>query len=96
MSDFETTMSRFSPDNRLTFQQYVVMAQRMRERHQVSDMRAMRIVEETLQKRQANLDERAKASGGKPWDAIRKDPEASGYWQSWMTPPDPNAAPVRP
>lgn len=87
MADFQTTMSNYSPDNRLTFEQYVRMAAAIQERRGVSSFRAMRIVEETLAQRQAILDERVKAAGGKPWSEIKADPEAATLWEA--TPPSP-------
>lgn len=87
MADFNTVMSNYSPDNRLTFPQYVGMAARLKARYGVSDLRAMKMVEETLARRQAILDERVKASGGKPWSEIKADPNAPAFWTQWTSPP---------
>lgn len=82
MADFKTVQSNFSPDNRLSFEQAVAMAARIQDTQQVSSLRALKIVEDTQHARQAILDERAKASGSKPWAELRSLPNADQTYQS--------------
>lgn len=64
MADFNGSMANYSEDNRLSFEQYVGMAARLQERHGVSSLVAMRMVEDTLKDRQKVLDEAAVRGGG--------------------------------
>ena len=79
MSDFNTTMERFSENNRLTFPQYTMLAARFQERYGVSSFRAMKMVAETLTQRQKVLDEQAKQAGGQPYvPPSKRSSEAPG------------------
>lgn len=64
MATFDETMENYSEKNRLSFEQYVGMAAKLQDRHGVSSLVAMRMVEDTLAERQKLLDENAVAAGG--------------------------------
>lgn len=70
----------YSPDNRLNLDQMLAMSMRLMDRHGVSYMRARQMAEETQTARQAILDERVKAAGGKTWAELRANPEADALW----------------
>lgn len=70
----------YSPDNRLSLDQMLAISMRLMDRHGVSYMRARLMAEETQTARQAILDERVKAAGGKTWAELRAHPEADALW----------------
>lgn len=78
--DQADTQQNYSPDNRLNLDQLLSMSLRLMDRHGVSYMRARQMAEETQAGRQAILDERVKASGGKTWAELRANPQADALW----------------
>jgi hypothetical protein len=84
LADFKTSQESYAPNNRLSFEQYVAMAARLKDRYGVSDSRAMKMVEETQAERQRMLDEAAVSSGSQPWAKLR---EAQGKVQALVASP---------